>query len=126
MRRMIDLAEGGDTSLRCPLCGSWYTSDRRARIYWEIGEVCDNRAMTGPYPKLCSPEHPCPGLLVQSKCWKPLEGTVGYWNSREPLLEEEQRMRRGEFLTEEDLRNPLTLEDHGHFLAKEDFGVYND
>lgn len=50
--------------LRCPLCGSWYTDDAEQYVSWRPGEVCGNRARTGPNPNKCTPEHPCPGVLV--------------------------------------------------------------
>jgi hypothetical protein len=50
--------------LRCPLCGSWYTDDAEQHVSWRAGDVCGNRARTGPKPNKCSPEHPCHGALV--------------------------------------------------------------
>jgi hypothetical protein len=50
--------------MRCPECGSWYSNDpTMLNSGMEVGEVCGNQAMTGPSPKLCSPDHPCPGIL---------------------------------------------------------------
>jgi hypothetical protein len=48
------------TDFRCPLCGSWYSSDAG----YSVGEVCGNQSMKGTNPDQCSPEHPCPGKLV--------------------------------------------------------------
>ena len=55
----------------CPLCGSWYKSHPEYGLFWEAGDVCGNMAMTGPNPAECSPDHPCPGVLV------PAEGDDG-------------------------------------------------
>jgi len=52
---------------KCPLCGSMCAED----IGYSAGGICGSQAMTGPNPDKCSPEHPCPGILV-------------------PLLDEEQ------------------------------------
>jgi hypothetical protein len=49
----------------CPLCGSWYSTDTSVlNSGMAVGDVCGNQAMTGPHPAKCSPEHPCPGILV--------------------------------------------------------------
>jgi hypothetical protein len=51
--------------LRCPLCGSWYSTDPAViNSGMSAGDVCGNQSMTGPHPDKCSPEHPCPGILV--------------------------------------------------------------
>jgi hypothetical protein len=51
-------------ALKCPLCGSRYSTDESGPAAFSAGDVCGNRAMTGPNPDACSPEHPCPGILV--------------------------------------------------------------
>ncbi len=53
-------------SLKCPVCGSWYTGGSDPHWiggFWRIGMRCNNQAGTGPHPELCSPKHPCKGRL---------------------------------------------------------------
>ena len=51
--------------LRCPLCGSWYSTEpSMLNSGFSAGDVCGNEAMTGPNPEKCSPDHPCPGILI--------------------------------------------------------------
>ena len=65
--------------LRCPLCNSYYTGtlyyreelEEKAGIIEEgmlalnltVGAVCNNQSYVGTNPRLCTPEHPCPGIL---------------------------------------------------------------
>lgn len=50
--------------LRCPECGSWYSTDKSTfNLGLSVGDICNNQAMTGPHPELCSPSHPCTGKL---------------------------------------------------------------
>lgn len=46
--------------VKCPLCGSWFA---KATGY-SAGDICENQSMVGRNPGKCSPEHPCPGVLV--------------------------------------------------------------
>jgi hypothetical protein len=58
----------GKMGLKCPLCGSWYSTSRETRelgILFKVGDVCNNQAMTGPDPKKASPDHPCRGILIR-------------------------------------------------------------
>jgi hypothetical protein len=53
--------------LKCPLCGSWYSTAPETRelgLLFKPGDICGNRAMTGPNPQMCSSQHPCQGRLV--------------------------------------------------------------
>ncbi len=54
--------------LKCPLCGSWYSTDPSVlNLGVSAGDICGNQAMTGSNPEKCSPEHPCEGILVPVK-----------------------------------------------------------
>ena len=50
--------------LKCPLCGSWYSNDNKLFMRLSVGDVCGNQSCRGKDPSKCSPEHPCPGVLV--------------------------------------------------------------
>ncbi len=58
-----------NNGLICPLCRTWYSNDPEALSelgllgIYQTGDVCGNEAMSGPHPELCSPNHPCPGIL---------------------------------------------------------------
>ncbi len=50
--------------LRCPECGSWYSTDPSViNSGMRIGDVCGNKSMKGTNPAKCSPRHPCKGIL---------------------------------------------------------------
>lgn len=53
--------------LACPLCGSWYSTDPDVMTSgYSAGDVCGNQSMKGTHPDKCSPDHPCPGVLVHA------------------------------------------------------------
>ena len=51
--------------VKCPLFGSYYSTDLNLLSSGlDVGDVCGNQTMTGPNPDKCSPQHPCPGILI--------------------------------------------------------------